>query len=112
MPKRLEGIVASHYLSWFQITDSKKPFSSQTYTGTKILKNILHYFIVFLPLQMISLFQHCYTRAKRGTLRTNPNDFNNNSKNIALSMYQALFQYFNINSDTVIIPIFTNEETN
>lgn len=26
-------------------------------------------------------------------------------------MYQALFQYFNINSDTVIIPIFTNEET-
>lgn len=60
---------------------------------------------------MIPLFQHCFTRAKRGTLRTNPNDFNNNSKNIALSMYQALFQYFNINSDTVIIPIFTNEET-
>ena len=59
---------------------------------------------------MIS-YQHCYTRAKRGTLRTNPNYFNDNSKNTALITYQALLQYSNTNSDTIIIPIFTNEET-
>lgn len=54
---------------------------------------------------MISLSQHCYTRAKRGTLRTNPNYYSTYYVPGTIPIFQ------NTNSDTTIIPIFTNEET-
>lgn len=60
-------------------------------------------------MKIISVSQHCYTRTKRNTFRTNTNNnyFNNNSKNL----YSTYYVPGIILSGFYYYPYFTNEET-
>lgn len=69
-------------------------------------KTILNY-STFLPLKMISVSQHCCTRAKRSIFRPNTNNYFNNSKNLCSTYYVPGL----VLSGFTYYPYFTSEET-